>query len=131
MEKTLIILKPDSVKRKLVGRILQRIEDKGFTIEQMKMTQLTPEILQEHYAHLKDKPFFGEIVQFMTSAPVVVAVVSGDNVISAIRILVGKTNWLEASPGTIRGDFAFSTNENLIHASDSMESANEEIERFF
>jgi nucleoside-diphosphate kinase len=131
MQRTLIILKPDAVKRKLVGRIIQRIEDKGFLIEAMKMTTLTNKLCEEHYAHLKDKPFFPEILNFMTSSPVLVATISGSDVIKGMRILVGKTNWLEAEPGTIRGDFAFSTNENLIHASDSEDSAEEEIKRFF
>lgn len=130
MEKTYIMLKPDSIKRKLVGEIISRIEKKGFIISDMKMFTLTEDILKIHYSHLADKPFFGEIVEFMTSGPVIGMVVEGDDVISAMRRLMGPTQWTEALPGTIRGDFAFSTGENLIHGSDSKETAEAEIKRF-
>lgn len=131
MEDTLIILKPDAIKRKFVGTIIQRIEAKGFEIKDLKMIQLNKKICEEHYAHLKEKPFFEDILNFMTSSKVIVAIISGENVIEAMRRLIGNTNPLEASPGTIRGDFAFSTRHNIIHASDSSQTAKEEIKRFF
>lgn len=131
MEKTYIMLKPDAVKRRLMGEIISRIEKKGFTISNMKMMELTEEILKEHYAHLADKPFFPDIVSFMTSGPVVGMVVEGDDVIEGMRKLMGPTKWLEALPGTIRGDYANNTTCNLIHGSDSIENAEAEIKRFF
>lgn len=131
MQRTLIILKPDAVERKLVGKILQRIEDKGYSITALKTMQLNEAILKEHYAHLIDKPFFPEIVAFMVKTPVYVAIVEGSEVVLGMRNLIGKTNPLEAAPGTVRGDFATVTAENLIHASDSEESAQIEIQRFF
>lgn len=131
MERTYIMLKPDAVKRKLVGEIISRIEKKGFIISDMKMFPLTEEILKEHYAHIADKPFFPEIVSFMTSGPVVAMIVEGDDVVNGMRRLMGPTKWTECLPGTIRGDYAFSTGENLIHGSDSVENAEIEIKRFF
>ncbi len=130
MEKTYIMLKPDSIKRRLVGEIISRIEKKGFEITKMRMFMLDEEILKVHYSHIADKPFFGEIVAFMTSGPVIGMVVEGDDVIAGMRRLMGPTQWKEAMPGTIRGDYAFSTGENLIHGSDSEESAKAEIKRF-
>lgn len=131
MERTYIMLKPDAHKRKLVGKIINRIEEKGFTITAMKMMKLNETILKEHYAHLADKPFFPDIVVFMTSGPVIGMIVEGDGVVEGMRSLMGPTRWTEALPGTIRGDFAFNTTENLIHGSDSVESAEIEIKRFF
>lgn len=130
MEKTYIMLKPDAIKRHLAGEIINRIEKKGFNITAMKMFELTEELLKEHYAHLADKPFFGEIVKYMTSGPVIGMVVEGDGVVDGMRRLIGPTKWFEALPGTIRGDFAFSTQDNLIHGSDSIENAEVEIKRF-
>ena len=130
MERTYIMLKPDALKRCLVGEIISRIEKKGFKITSMKMFSLTEEILKEHYAHIADKPFFGEIVKFMTSGPVIGMIVEGDGVVEGMRRLMGPTKWFEALPGTIRGDYAFSTGENLIHGSDSIENAEIEINRF-
>jgi len=131
MERTYVMLKPDACERKLIGRIISRIEDKGYKITNMKMMYLDEKILRDHYAHLVDKPFFPELVDFMTSGPVVGMIVEGNDVVKGIRILMGPTNWAEALPGTIRGDFANTTTNNLIHGSDSVENAEIEIKRFF
>ncbi len=131
MERTFIMLKPDCVKRGLVGEVISRIEKKGFEIAAMKMMSLGEDSLREHYAHLKDEPFFPDIVAYMTSGPVVAMIVRGDSAISSLRRLIGPTKYDEAQPGTIRGDFATSTRHNIIHASDSPESAESEIARFF
>lgn len=130
MEQTYIMLKPDSVKRNLVGEIISRIEKKGFVISDMKMFDLDEEILKVHYSHLTDKPFFPELVEFMTSGKVIGMVVEGDGVIDGMRRLMGPTKFEESLPGTIRGDYAYSTTENLIHGSDSKETAEAEIKRF-
>ena len=130
-QRTYVMLKPDALHRKLMGRIISRIEDKGWHITQMKMMTLTEDILREHYAALADKPFFANIVETMTTGPVVGMIVEGDSVIEGMRILIGSTRWYEALPGTIRGDFANNTTCNLIHASDSVDSADMEIKRFF
>lgn len=131
MERTYIMLKPDSYKRGLMGKIITRIEEKGFKITNMKMMKLDEPILREHYSHLVDKPFFSELVAYMISAPVVGMIVEGEGVIEGMRRLMGPTKWYEALPGTIRGDFANNTTENLIHGSDSIENAEIEIKRFF
>lgn len=131
MEKTYIMTKPDAYNRKLIGKIISRIEEKGFTISRMEMINLNEEVLKEHYAHIADKPFFPEIVSSMTAGPVVAMIVEGDGVVEGMRRLIGPTKWTEALPGTIRGDYAFSTGENLIHGSDSVENAEIEIKRFF
>ena len=131
MQKTYIMLKPDAIKRGLMGRIIQRIEDKGLKIVNAKMFTLTEAQLQEHYAHLADKPFFKDIVAYMTSGPVLGMIVEGDDVILGMRKIMGATKWLEAEAGTIRGDFACNTTQNLIHGSDSEETAKAEIKRFF
>lgn len=130
MEKTYIMLKPDALQRKLAGQIISRIEEKGFVIEELKTIMLTEEILKEHYSHIADKPFFPEIVEYMTRGPVVGMVVAGDDVIEGMRRLMGPTEWEEALPGTIRGDFGLSTGENIIHGSDAVETAEIEINRF-
>lgn len=131
MERTYIMTKPDAYNRGLIGEIISRIERKGFIISDMKMMNLNEEILIEHYAHLKDKPFFGEIVEYMTSAPVVGMIVCGDGVVDAMRQMMGPTDGLVALPGTIRGDYAKNKSENLVHGSDSKENAEIEIKRFF
>ncbi|MDD2519137.1 MAG: nucleoside-diphosphate kinase [Bacilli bacterium] len=131
MERTYIMLKPDAVKRKVIGNIISRIESKGYSITSMKMFNLDEAILKDHYSHLIDKPFFPDLVAFMTSGPVIGMIVEGDDVVVGMRNLMGPTKWVEAMPGTIRGDFANSTTENLIHGSDSVENANIEIKRFF
>ena len=131
MERTYIMLKPDALQRGLAGRIIARIEDKGFTISRMQSMQLDEAILKEHYAHVADKPFFPEMVAYMTSGPVVAMIVEGPDVINGMRRLMGATKTEEAQAGTIRGDFANTTTENLIHGSDSPENAEIEIARFF
>ncbi|HOB73810.1 MAG TPA: nucleoside-diphosphate kinase [Phycisphaerae bacterium] len=131
MERTLIILKPDCVHRRLIGRIIQRFEDKGLTIAAMKLIQITPDLAERHYAPHKGKPFYPGLIQYITSGPVVVMVVAGRNAIAIARKLMGKTFGFEAEPGTIRGDFGSSKTFNLIHGSDSPESAATEIALYF
>ena len=123
--------KPDAYERGLIGKIITRIENKGFKITGMKMMNLDENVLKEHYAHLADKPFFGEIVEYMTSGPVVGMIVEGDRVVEGMRTLMGPTDGIEALPGTIRGDYAKNKSENLVHGSDSVENAEIEIKRFF
>jgi nucleoside-diphosphate kinase len=125
------MLKPDCIKRNLVGQVITRIENKGFTIKEMKMMTLTEDILGEHYAHLKDEPFFPALMAYMTSGPVIGMIVEGDNVLKGMRKLMGPTKYEEAEAGTIRGDFATSTRFNIIHGSDTPENAEIEIKRFF
>ncbi len=131
MDRTYIMLKPDALKRGLMGEIIARIEKKGYKITEAKTMQLDADILKEHYAHLTDKPFFPELVEYMTSGPVLAMIVEGPDVVLGMRILMGATKFEEAAPGTIRGDYAFCTTENLIHGSDSKENAEIEIKRFF
>lgn len=131
MEKTLVLIKPDAVQRGMVGRIITRIEEKGLTIVGMKMMQATDELLEEHYAHLVDKPFFPRIKEFMTSSPLIALCVSGVDAVDVVRSLCGITNSREAAPGTIRGDWAMSIQSNLVHASDGPETAKVEVKRFF
>ena len=131
MEKTLIILKPDCVQRGLCGAVLSRFEKRGFVIAAMKMVQLTPSLLKEHYAHIADKPFFPGIEKFMSSSPVVVVVIEGKEAVESVRAMCGPTNARKAAPGTIRGDFSLSMQCNVIHASDSVETAEKEVARFF
>ena len=130
-EQSLIILKPDCLQRNLLGEIIHRFERKGLKVIGLKMIRLEDVILEEHYGHLKDKPFFGDIKKFMKSSPVVVLALAGVNAISAIRVVVGPTKGYEATAGTIRGDFSMSGQSNIVHASDSRESAEAEIKRFF
>ena len=131
MEKTYIMLKPDAMERGLIGEILARIERKGYKIEQIKTMQLDEPILRAHYAHIADQPFFPDTLAYMTRGPVVAMIVSGENAVRGMRILMGATRFEDAAAGTIRGDFAHSTTENLIHGSDSPETAAAEIARFF
>ncbi|MBD5209821.1 MAG: nucleoside-diphosphate kinase [Bacteroidales bacterium] len=131
MEKSLIIIKPSGVQRGLVGPVINRFQQKGLQINGIKMMQLDEEILRRHYAHLVDRPFFPWILDSMMASPVIVMVVSGRDAIEVVRQMVGATNGRKALPGTIRGDYSLSGQENIIHASDSPESAALEIERFF
>lgn len=131
IEKTYIMLKPDCIKRGLMGEVISRIEKKGYKIIDAKMMRLDETVLREHYAHIVDKPFFLEIVEYMTSGPVLAMIVEGESAVKGMRILMGATKFEEAAAGTIRGDFAFCTTENLIHGSDSAENAEIEINRFF
>ena len=130
-EKTYIMLKPDAVRRGLVGEILSRIERKGFKIADMKMFEISKEVLREHYAHILDRPFYPEVEEYMTSGPVVGMVIEGENVIKGMRNFMGPTKYLDAPAGTIRGDYSCNDRENLIHGSDSPETAKIEIKRFF
>lgn len=131
MERTLLIFKPDALNRALVGEILHRFERKGLKVVGMKMTHLNDEVLDEHYSHLKDKPFFPRIKKFMKSAPSILCVLEGNNVISVVRNLVGVTRGYDATSGTIRGDYSLSGQCNVVHASDSLVAADIEIARFF
>jgi nucleoside-diphosphate kinase len=131
MSRTLILVKPDGVQRQLVGDVLGRFERKGLKIAALKLVQLETSVVQEHYAHLDDKPFFGELVSFMTQSPVVAAILEGDSAVEVGRQVIGATNPLEATMGSIRGDLAISAGENIVHGSDSDENAEIEIKRFF
>jgi len=130
-ERTLIIMKPDCLQRNLLGQIIHRFERKGLKIVGLKMMQMEDILLEEHYIHHKDKPFFDGIKKYMKSSPVVVMVLSGMNTISAVRLIVGPTKGYEADAGSIRGDFSISMQSNIVHASDSEENAKAEVERFF
>lgn len=130
-EKALIIVKPDAIQRNLVGEIIGRFERKGLKIIGMKMMTLEDALLEAHYEHIKDKPFFSGIKDFMKSAPVVVMALSGVGAVDAIRIIVGPTKSYEAPGGTIRGDLAMSIQSNVVHASDSVENGEKEVARFF
>jgi nucleoside-diphosphate kinase len=128
---TLIILKPDCLAQQHVGEVIGRFEKAGFEIVGTKMLQLTPAILREHYAHVADKPFYPEIEQFMSSRPVVVLALRGDNVVARVRDLLGPTDSRKAAKGTIRGDFGTEMMKNVVHASDSDANATIELARFF
>ncbi|MGB9757098.1 MAG: nucleoside-diphosphate kinase [Candidatus Bipolaricaulaceae bacterium] len=131
MERTLVLLKPDAVQRRLVGRIISRFEEKGLKIVGLKMIRISRELAEKHYAEHREKPFYSELVSFITSAPVVAMVVEGPRAVEVVRKMMGKTNPLEAEPGTIRGDYGLSVTMNLIHGSDSPASAAREIALFF
>lgn len=131
MAKTLIILKPDCLDQKFAGAVIARFEKEGFEIRACKMVKLSSEVLKEHYAHVADKPFFPEIEEFMSSRPVVVLVLEGDNAIDRVRDILGPTDSKKAAKGTIRGDMGTDMMRNVVHASDSAESAEAEIKRFF
>ena len=131
IERTYIMLKPDCIKRGLMGEVIARIERKNYKIVDAKMMNLDEAILREHYAHIADRPFFPAIVEYMTSGPVFAMIVEGENAVKGMRIIMGATKFEEAAAGTIRGDFACSTAENIIHGSDSVENAEIEIKRFF
>ncbi|OQX74064.1 MAG: nucleoside-diphosphate kinase [Campylobacteraceae bacterium 4484_4] len=131
MEQTLSIIKPDAVKKNVIGKIVDRFESNGLRIAAMKKMQLTPQIAGEFYEVHKERPFFGELVEFMTSGPVVVMVLEGEDAVAKNRALMGATNPKEAEPGTIRADFAESIDANAVHGSDSIENAEREIKFFF
>ncbi|HIH06865.1 MAG TPA: nucleoside-diphosphate kinase [Candidatus Nitrosotenuis sp.] len=130
-EQTLFIVKPDAVARKLVGQIIARFETKGFKILKLKMFTFSKAQAQEFYSVHSSKPFFGELVDFITSGPVVVAVIEGNNAVATTRILVGATKSYEAAPGSIRGDFGLGISDNIIHASDSKENFEKEAKVVF
>ena len=131
METTLVLLKPSCVQRQLIGEIVRRFEHRGLRIAGMKMMQLTDEILREHYAHLVNRPFFPLLANSMKASPVVAMALSGVEAVSVVRAMTGFTNGRMADPGTIRGDFAMSNQQNIVHASDSVENAAIELARFF
>ena len=131
MERTFLMIKPDGIKRGLAGRILSRFEDKGFALVACKFVHLTEDQARSHYEEHANKPFFQSLVQFITSAPVLAMVWEGQQIITLSRQLIGKTNVVEALPGTIRGDFACETSYNLIHGSDCVANANREITNVF
>ena len=131
VERTLIILKPDCVQRRLIGRVLQRLEDKGMTVVAMKMMRIPRELAERHYAPHREKPFYPALLDYITSGPVVVLVLQGVRCIQIARTLMGNTFGYEATPGTIRGDFGASTTFNLVHGSDAAESAEAEIALYF
>lgn len=131
MQKTLVILKPDCMEQRHAGDVIERFEKAGFTLVGCKMTRLTPAILREHYAHVANKPFYPEIEEFMSSRPVVVLALEGENVVQVVRDLLGPTDSRKAAKGTIRGDFGTEMMRNVVHASDSVENAGIELRRFF
>ncbi|MFB4169218.1 nucleoside-diphosphate kinase [Virgibacillus sp. JSM 102003] len=131
MEKTFLMVKPDGVQRNLVGEIINRFESKGFKLVGAKLMNISNDLAETHYGEHKERPFFGELVQFITSGPVFAMVWEGENVIPIARDMMGKTNPLEAASGTIRGDFGMTVGKNIIHGSDSPESAEREINLFF
>ena len=130
-QRTFIMVKPDGVRRRLIGEVVGRIEAKGYEIREMKLFTIDESLAQKHYAEHTDKPFFGELVSFITSGPGVAMVVAGPDVVAGMRALMGATNPLEATPGSIRGDLATIIGENIVHGSDSPESAEREVNLFF
>lgn len=131
MEKTFLMVKPDGVQRNLVGEIVKRFESKGYKLIGAKLMVISDDLAQTHYGEHKERPFFGELVDFITSGPVFAMAWEGENVIKSAREMMGKTNPLEAAPGTIRGDFGVTVGKNIIHGSDSAESAERELNLFF
>ncbi len=131
IESTLLRVKPDGVRRGLVGEVLNRIERKGFRIAELKLMNISREMAEEHYGEHRERPFFGELVDFITSGPVVVARIEGEQVIASMRTIMGPTDPIAAPPGTIRGEYATLIGENIVHGSDSAESADRELKLFF
>ena len=131
MNRTFAMVKPDGVEKGLVGEIISRFEKKGLKIVALKIIKITPEIAEKHYGEHEGKPFFADLVNFITSGPVAAMVLEGENVIPTVRTMMGATNPQDAAPGTIRGDYALTIDENIIHGSDSPESAMREIGIFF
>ncbi len=129
--KTFFMIKPDGVQRNLVGEIISRVESKGFSITKIKMMTISKELAEQHYGEHKDKPFFNDLVVFITSGPVVAMQIEGENVVLQIRNLMGATNPSESAPGSIRGDLATELDKNVVHGSDSEESAERELSLFF
>ena len=121
-ERTLVVIKPDAIKRKLAGKIISRFEEKGFTIENLKSYSFTNEKAEEFYSAHSNKPFFNELVSFITSGPTMALILDGNSAINSVRIMIGSTKSYEAAPGTVRGDLALNITDNIVHASDSYES---------
>src|SRR5579875_1426684 len=130
-ERTLILVKPDAFARNLTGEIISRFERKGLKLVALKLETLTRETAERHYAEHDGKPFFGELVEFITSGPLVAMVLQGESAVEAARQVIGATNPLQAAPGSIRGDFAVAVGQNMVHGSDSPESASREVSLFF
>ena len=131
MERTLILVKPDAFARNLTGEIIARFERKGLRLAGLKLLTMTTELAQRHYAEHEGKPFFGELVGFITSGPLVAMVLEGDSAVKAARQVIGATNPLEANTGSIRGDYAIAVGQNMVHGSDAPESAAREVALFF
>lgn len=131
MEKTFVMVKPDGVRRGLVGEVIKRIEERGYRIHEMRMFTIDKDLAEAHYAEHVEKPFFGELVSFITSGPVVAMMVEGAEAVKGVRSLMGATDPLDAAPGSIRGDYASVITENIVHGSDSRESADRELSLFF
>ncbi|MGH2820748.1 MAG: nucleoside-diphosphate kinase [Actinomycetota bacterium] len=131
VQKTLVLVKPDGVKRRLVGEVIRRIEDKGFGIEEMKLMTIDVDLAKRHYEEHVDRPFFSELVSFITSGPVVAMVAEGRDAVAGVRQIMGATDPLDAVPGSIRGDYATLITENIVHGSDSPASAEREVALFF
>lgn len=131
MEKTLVIIKPCGIRRGLIGEVIQRFERRGLQLSGMKMVQLTEPVLREHYAHLVSKPYYQRIVESMMRTPVIICCLTGVGAVNIVRVMAGSTNGREALPGTIRGDYSVSIQENIVHASDTIENAIIELKRFF
>jgi nucleoside-diphosphate kinase len=131
MERTFIMIKPDGVQRNLVGEVIKRFENKGFTLVGLKMISVSQELAEKHYDVHKERPFFASLVEFITSSPVVAMVWEGEGVVASARKIIGATNPLTSEPATIRGDFGVSIGRNLIHGSDAIETANREISLWF
>ncbi|WP_161847811.1 nucleoside-diphosphate kinase [Athalassotoga saccharophila] len=131
LERTLVLIKPDGVERGLVGEIISRFEKKGFKIAEMKMFKMDRALAEAHYEDHKGRPYYEKLINYITSGKTVAMVLEGDNAVEIVRMMIGKTSPLEALPGTIRGDLALNVTVNLVHASDSQESAKKEINRFF
>jgi len=130
-ERTLVIIKPDGIQKKLIGEIISRIERKGLKITNLKMMRISKELAEKHYEEHKKKPFYRDLINFITSASVVVMIVEGEDVISTFRLMMGPTDSKKAAPGTIRGDYGLNIERNIIHGSDSIKSAKREISLFF
>ncbi|MDR2005729.1 MAG: nucleoside-diphosphate kinase [Acidaminococcales bacterium] len=131
MQRTYVMVKPDGVRKNLIGAVIARFERRGLRITGLKMIKISVEQAKKHYAEHAGKPFFGELVEFITSGPVAAMVVEGENAIKAVRSMMGATNPLDAVPGSIRGDFALTMSQNIVHGSDGEESAEREINNFF
>jgi nucleoside-diphosphate kinase len=130
-QRTLVLVKPDGVRRRLVGEVIARLEAKGYDLIEMKLIRIDEDLAREHYAEHTEKPFFAELVSFITSGPVVAMLVEGSDAVLGVRQIMGATNPLDAVPGSIRGDYATVITENIVHGSDSPESAEREIKLFF
>jgi nucleoside-diphosphate kinase len=130
-QRTLVLVKPDGVRRRLIGEVIRRIEAKGFDVAEMRLMRVGEQLAREHYAEHIEKPFFSDLVSFITSGPVVAMVVEGTDAVAGMRQIMGATNPLGAVPGSLRGDFATEITENIVHGSDSAESAEREVKLFF